>query len=340
MAGRLVRSAARRRIVPALCMAAGAAAVQAQPVDITPLAPATALACLQMPPAAVGLATDEADPRDGGLVRVKLRFTAPDAPPAAELLAATARADLQRLVQHHVADYRLPCLQPGEPPVEAVQDFVFRPAPARRVTRAEPVPLAGHAPRPPACLLRPAKDPAPVRGLGRRALQHVVFSLRFEGDGSQPPQVRLLHSSVTPADTELLLDWAQGYRMPCRTAGDAPTLLREHFMLGARDMRRYAFSKDSYGLTEFLAMTEQPERLQGWFDFTTMRCPFKVAYTVWGPALPNEVRSAPPLDPNRLPFMQWLQRQQLHFADDRQANDLFGRTVLVEVPCAVLDLQP
>lgn len=346
MARRVAVSEARARRAPVLrglrgALLAGLAgagiAVQAQTENVTPLSPAQALDCLQRPTEPMA-APQPANGHDTGLVRLKLRFEAPDAPPSVEVLAATARPAVQRQARHYVADYRLACLRPEDGAVDAVQEFAFIGRPHAVLRQPAPVPLAAPTAATGACLVRPPRDPAPTRGTDRM-LQHVVFSLHFAGDGTQAPQVRLVHSTAPDWVVERMLDWAAGYRMPCRQASDAPVVLQQHFGLGARNVRRYGFSKPVLNLTEFLGMTEQPELLRAWFDFNTMGCPFKVAYKAYGPRLPNVVQGEPPSNPNRAQFLQWLRERQLHFANAQQAGDLFGQTAVIQVPCGVLDLQ-
>jgi hypothetical protein len=59
-----------------------------------------------------------------GRVLARLRFSAPDQPPAAEVFARPAAQPLAAVVRHWVAGYRLPCLEGG--PLEATWTFVFR----------------------------------------------------------------------------------------------------------------------------------------------------------------------------------------------------------------------
>lgn len=327
-------------LLAALAAAAMGARAQPEADDITPPSPAQTLGCLLRPAEPLSVQQNPPNDRNTGLVRLKLRFDAPDAPPQVEVLAASARPQVQRLVRHYVESYRLPCLQPQDGAVDAVQEFAFIGRPHGVVQQQSAlVPLASQADLPSRqCLVRPPRDPAPMRGTGR-VLEHVVFSLHFAGDGTQAPQVRMEHSTAPAWAQERILDWAAGFRMPCRQAGDAPAVLRQHFSLGAREVRRYGFSKPVLGLAEFLGMTEQPERLRAWFDFNTMGCPFKVAYKAYGPQLPNLVQAEPPFNPDRTPFLQWLRERQLHYANEQQAGDLFGRTAVIQVPCGVLDLQ-
>ena len=85
-------------------------------------------------------------------------------------------------------------------------------------------------------------------------------------------------------------------------------------------------------------MTEGIREVEAEFDLKTMNCPFKVNYEIYGPHLPNEVRTGGKPDPNRVAFLKWLAERQINFKNEKQANDLFGATLQINVPCGVLSL--
>lgn len=322
-----------------LTLLAGAAVwAHAQTDDVTPRSAAQTLGCVQKPADSMAVPAQPLNDGDSGMVRLKLRFETPDAPPTVEVLATTARSEVQRQARLYVAEYRLPCLQPQDGAVEAVQEFAFMGKPVSVLRQSPLVPLTSPLKPAALCLVRPQLDMAPLPST-TRALQHVVFTLHFQGDGTQPPQVRIAYSTAPRWVEERMSDWVQGFRMPCRQAGDTPMVVQRHFVLGNTDVRRYALSKSLLGLAEFLGMTEQPAALRAWFDFNTMGCPFKVAYRMYGPHLPNVVLAQGPANPNRTLFLQWLRERQVHFANAQQASDLFGRAAVIQVPCGVLDLR-
>ncbi|UXH78036.1 hypothetical protein [Roseateles amylovorans] len=319
-----------------LWLAAGTAQAQtAAPTDITPASPAQSLSCLQRPERAPSYPQRSRYDRTGGLMRLKLRFDKPDAPPTVEVLANTARENMQDIVRHYVAGYRLPCLTPEDGAVEAVQEFRFNNSSAEPL----PEPMAATAARQRLCPVRPAED-LTVRafGLGNEP-QHVVLAMTFAGDGNQPPELKVLYSNADALVQDQMLTWVRGYRMPCRKAGEPAQVVQQVLTMRPHGKARYALKQDSFTLVEFLRMTEKPETLKADFDFDTMHCPFKVNYRYYGAALPSEVSAGRPVDPNRIAFLRWLRERKLDLTE-RQANDLFSSTLQITVPCGSMTLDP
>ncbi len=333
----------RRRLsacgaLAALALAAVAGTAQAQtaaPTDITPASAAQSLSCLQRPERGPEYPRGRPLDRGAGLMRLKLRFDKPDAPPTVEVLANTAREQMQDIVRHYVNGYRLPCLTPQDGAVEAVQEFKF----SNSGVEPLPEPLAATAARQRLCVVRPAEDLTLRSFTLGRDLQHVVLALTFSGDGQQPPEPKVLYSNADDFVQQEMLKWIQGYRMPCRQAGDAPQVMRQVLTMHPKGKPRYALQRDTFTLVEFLRMTRKPEALKADFDFNTMHCPFKANYTYYGLSLPSEVSAGRPVDPNRVAFLRWLRERELDLSD-LQANDLFGSTLQITVPCGALSLDP
>ena len=61
-----------------------------------------------------------------GSVIVRLEFSAPDTAPAVAVLYDGGQRRMSEAVKYSVLQYRMPCLQPGDPPLVARQRFVFR----------------------------------------------------------------------------------------------------------------------------------------------------------------------------------------------------------------------
>ena len=311
---------------------AGLACAQGGVVDTTPLSPAHSLSCLERPTDALKFPERDRLDRGHGMMRVQLRFDKPDAPPKVEVLANTAREDMQDLVYRRLAEYRLPCLTPEDGPVSAIQEFNFS------NSDREPLPL-DDVKRPPLCIVMPRHGIEGFSTLGRE-VEHVVLALIFNGDGQKPPEASVIYSTGSKALEQAAADYASEYRMPCRSAGDKPRLVRQQFVLRPAGAPMYAFKREGFGLGEFLGMTEGIQQLEAEFDFKTMHCPFKVDYEIFGPQLPNEVRTGGKRDPNRLAFLKWLSQRQIVFKNAKQAKDLFGTTLQINVPCGALSLHP
>ena len=324
-----------RRCVATLLLLLPALLARAQggAVDITPPSPAKALACLKQPADPISFPEQYKLDHAWGMIRVKLLFTKPDAKPSVEVLANTAREDMQDEVFRRVADYRLPCLTPEDGVVSAVQEFNFN------NSDREPLPLEGED-RPPMCIVMPREDMASFDSMARN-IEHVMLAIAFDGDAEQPPKVKVIYSTGDSRLERAATRYAAKYRMPCRHAGDAPRVARQQFTFRPAGTRIYAFKREGFSLAEFLSMTEGIHDVRAHFDSQTMHCPFKVDYEILGPHLPNEVRTGGKPDPNRVAFLKWLAERQLDFKkNEAMAAGVFGAVLQINVPCGVLNLEP
>lgn len=309
--------------------------------ELRPATPAQSLSCLVKPAKAPSYPVINKLDRGQGAMRLKLSFSKPDAAPTVEVLYNSARPDMQEQVYDYVAGYRLPCLSDADGTVSAVQEFSF----SNNERDATPIPPERPAPGQelPFCLVMPRSeiDP-PVGGLHGNA-EHVVIAATFTGDGQQPPEMHILHSTHNTRFEHMVQERLAEYRMPCRKAGSAPQSFRQQFSFFPTDRPRYGLKREAFGLVEFLGLTRDPLAQSVRFDFNTMGCPFKVNYWIYGGSVPNEAsevgREKAKPDPNKLPFLAWLASQDIRFANERQANDLFGSQMQINVPCTVLDLQ-
>lgn len=321
-------------IVAGLLTASGALAQ----TELVSRSEAQRLDCLVKP--AAPLSYPEREARDGssGAMRLRIRFSRPDAPPDVDILANTASEGMQDRVLAHVAGYRLPCLRADDGVVLAVQDFNF-------VNTDKTLPLLPLAPadtgKAPECLVRPREDPESVVIPPNAPVMNLVAQITFKGDGQQAPEVEFTYASrkASKGYKLAMARWASGYRMPCRTAQDPPTMVEEHFKLVPTGMPVARFSRERFALMEFLGLTHEPARQKAYFDLNTMNCPFKVAFTVRGGDLPHQARVTGPADPNKVAFLDWLAHLQIDFASNAIANELFGSELQIDVPCGVIDLR-
>ena len=322
------------RLVAALFMSAVLAGVAHAQTDSTPPSAAQSLSCLEQPSSNLSYPEKHRFDRVHGFMRLRLHFEKPDAAPRVEVLSNTAREDMQDRVYRYVADYRLPCLKPEDGTVSAVQEFNF----SNSAVEALPVPEAPQR-RQPFCIVMPREDMESLSSLSS-AVQHVVASALFMGKGDQAPEVKLLHSTGDKRLEAAVVERVRAYRMPCRTGQEEPQVMRQQFTFVPAGHRRAVLKTEAFTLAAFLGMTQGARQLSAFFDFNTMNCPFKVNYSILGPSLPNEVTTGGARDPNRVPFLRWLRERQLAFSSQRQANELFGQTLQIQVPCGQLDLQP
>jgi hypothetical protein len=304
--------------------------------DVSPPSPAQSLSCLQRPEQSPKFPERGNYDRASGFARVKLQFTAPDKAPNVQLLANSLREDMLDVVTRYLDRYRLPCLQPTDGTVSAVQEFEFS------NSQKAPLPLAPDETTPrgrlEVCYTRP-KQELVFDGLSAgREVSNVVITMTFSGDGGQPPEVKVLHEQAAPFAADTVVEWARWSRMPCRKAGDPPVVLRQMFRLYPPGVQRQVLKVEQLSLVDFLGMTENPHAEGPRFDFNTMACPFNVNYAIYGPALPNEVTDGEK-KPDRAIFLDWLARQNLRFSSPKQARALFGEDLQIRVPCGRLDLQ-
>lgn len=320
------------RVVSLAGLLCGHGLVAHAQTDVTPPSAAQALSCLQRPAEAPRYPERHRFDRSSGFMRVLLHFDKPDAKPRVEVLANTAREDMQDQVFRHLEDYRLPCLRPEDGSVRAVQEFSFR------NTDRAPLPIETR-PETAFCVVMPRHQMEAPRMNGT-SMEHVVVVATFAGDGGQAPEVKIIHSTASSRVEEAVREYVAEYRMPCRSGSEGVQGMRQQFSFTPPGRRRFVLKREAFGLSEFLSLTQGARQLQADFDFNTMNCPFKVDFSIYGPSLPNELRVSGKRDPNRLLFLRWLRERQLNFANAKQANDLFGQTVQIDVPCGQLNLQP
>ncbi|MDL5031158.1 hypothetical protein QRD43_04490 [Pelomonas sp. APW6] len=325
-------NALKGRLVAALFMSGALAGAALAQTDSTPPSAAQSLSCLKPPSATLSYPEKHRLDRTCGFIR--LHFSKPDAEPRVEELSNTAREDMQDLVYCHVGAYRLPCQQPQDGTVSAVQEFQFD----NSMLDEAPVPEDA-APSAALCIVMPRRDPDRLDTLTRE-MHHVMAEATFTGDGTQAPEVKLVYSSGNKRLEAAVIERVQAYRMPCRTGQEKPQTMELRFTFVPYGHRQTVLKREAFALAEFLGFMQGAQQLQAYFDFSTMNCLFKLHFTNFGPARPNRVREVGAHDPNRTVFLKWLGERQIAFASDRQANELFGTTLQVEVPCGKLDLAP
>ncbi|PZP32353.1 MAG: hypothetical protein DI603_09955 [Roseateles depolymerans] len=314
----------------------GSGAAMAQS-EIPTLSAAQRLSCLERPERPPRYPGHGRLDRGRGAMRVLLHFRRADAPPEIEVLLNTAREDMQDEAYRYLRGYRLPCLQPEDGVVDAVQEFSF--SNSDRLPAPLP-PESRDGQSPGRCVVQPRRDARVHLGYSSVGVEHVLAEARFAGGPDDPPEVRVSFSTGDRRLEDAVREQLAQYRMPCRQAGDRPQTYRQLFSLHPKGVRRFAFSRESYDLAGFLALTRDTPARAAYFDFNTMSCPFKVEYRVWGLGLPNEAWVAGErANPNRQPFLDWLAAQSLDTRSDKQALDLFGSHLQITIPCADMDLR-
>lgn len=315
-----------------LTCAAGVA--YAQQVSVPPSA---AIACMTPPEAERGepvyppLALER---KDGATVRVELAFGAPDTEPTLRLLdeAFVGQAFVDA-VREHVRRLRVPCMAAGGEPVRLTQTYIFRPDDGRNVVSLPPRDAAqAEQARQHACLTRitPERQPDyPPVSLRNSEQGNFLVRLRFASP-TEPPLFDIVAGPSHRWLRESLVDFAQGYRLPCQTG--APVSLDILFIFNIEDGER-TLLKD-LTLRQFVGLARKVP--PGSFDFHTMGCPFDLRVTHYQPWKPHHIGQLDEARAERLDFIEWLSRVELKL-DEEAALALLGTTFTLRVPCGTLN---
>lgn len=322
-----------RRLLMTGMLSACALSAFAQTEVVTP-SEAQKLGCLVKPAEAPRYPEQNKLDRAQGSMRLLLKFSKPDSKPAVEVLFNSAREDMQDRVYDYVAGYRLPCLQPEDGEVSAVQDFSFQ------NNDLDPTPIPMNAKdRSPLCIVTPRRDlDYQLSLIGRPKAEHLVALITFRGGPEQPPEVTFAYSNASSRYEQAVRERVSEYRMPCRTVQDKPRTVEQRFSMYPATKRRHGFTQERFPLMNFLAMTRDPKRLKAHFDLNTMGCPFSVNFVLGGGGYPHEASVKGRRDPNTLGFLRWLAALEFDFKSEDAANDLWGSELQVDVPCGTIDL--
>ncbi len=292
-----------------------------------------ALQCLQRRAEPLQLPPASAEEGGGGFARVKLSFERPDQPPTITPLAYMVSPALDLALKAYLQSYRLPCLTPAMGTVTAVQEFEFD---ALADAEGRPLRLVeSDAPAEPEpdCLIMPATPPEASSRVRDHRVSHVVLQFSFEGDGAQPPQLKMRYSNASGAFESLVSAHAAQYRMPCRRASDRRQSFEQLFRLVPTGADSKVLTKRQWTLRELLPLMELAP---AFFDFKTMACPFQLHMSYRRPALDNQLAQIGASDINRSEFMAWLGRASFKAPASMQAQ-LMGERLVIDVPCTVLD---
>lgn len=327
-----------RQIVGALLAGLMASATHAETV-LVERADAASFACLTRPDA---LPTDPdvdvAAPR-AGFVRLSMKFVAPGQAPEVAVLFRDASDAMVAAVRTHVLAYRLPCLAADAAPVVAVQEFSFSPARAEasRVTPpALAVPPTPVMPSLKECLRMP--DAAPGLAADQRAsVGNVVIEATFTSVDTEPA-IQVLYASVGRKQLAAVTDYMRQHRLSCMPGGGKWATVRRSFRYQITDAGGTQVKfKGAVALGSFLRGIKDIQSKQAEFDFTTMACPFQVAWTLGKPALENEAVDLGGRDLNRVAFLAWLRGLEMN-APGPLFENLLGETIVIDVPCGRLPL--
>jgi len=271
--------------------------------------------------------------RHPSYMRVQLEFRYSDQPPVVTLLVNTAQERVHDKVLAYLAQYRLPCLGDGGP-LTVTQEFHFDPLAGADGKPLREVALARDPKR--ACVVMPKEGPDVPRSISA-GVAKVLIEATFSGDGNAEPEVKVLHADGRMFERSVRANLAD-YRMPCRKAGDKPFRFRQTFTFAA-DATPARFTSPLMSLSSFLGSIRDITQKRAYFDFATMACPFRVQWEALRPVQANEARSVGAPNANRAEFLAWLGSLELALTD-KQTRALLGESVVIDVPCGVLNLDP
>lgn len=334
-----------RKVLMAVMAGLFACVAQAQVVAVDAV-DTQVLACLEKTGPALRYPQRDEDMRLTGHVRLSLKFTAPDRAPEVQVLFRAASDAMLDEVEWHVRGYRLPCMAAGAAPVLTVQEFEFRPRVTDPVTWTAPRAVAAPAADPQAmghkaamACMRTPKDPPEFGGSYlQRDVSNAFVQIRFTAADAEP-EIKMAYSTVSNAQAKALNEYVRQYRLPCLPAGAKPVTVQQHFQFRPAGVGAKVF-KDAVPLTAFLSNMKGIRAMSTDFDFDTMSCPFQVAWTLGKPALANRVGQIGKPDLNRTEFLAWLAGLEMEIKNPREFEQLVGQTLIVNVSCGKLNLQP
>lgn len=337
----LGRLAARARcLAVALSLAAGAAHAAGVESDLG--APPTAAEQCLTPPAPErkipAYPPDMLKIKRGDMVSVQLTFDAPTSAPSVRFDTDT-QADFREAVLDYARQLRVPCMAAGAPPVTLSQQFDFVPNDGRKVAWTPPVDVSNvraASDRP--CLVnandRMAKPVFPYDLAQRGKEGNVVLRMRFV-DTTQPPVVTVLDNGGEKHFADSVLESVQGLRMVC-PAKVEPIEIQVVYRFTLDGLGKHVVLRD-LTLPQFLASVKPFPRGNVYFDTTLMKCPFDVRLTFRQPWNRNHVEELDEDVAARHGLLSWLSTLELDLKP-RQANMVLGQSMLIQVPCARVDL--
>ena len=330
----------RGRAALGLALLLAAASAVAQQVEVAERETLRCLGVKAGAPPAPEFPPREFQNRVRGGVQVLLEFSAPDREPRVTVQENTGQEAFVEAVRAHVKDLRVPCLQPGEPPLRVVRDFVFRPddrqvhwfrdSDADAAASREALSCVMHqgGPRQKTPIYPPAALRYDVQG-------RVLARLRFDGPDS-PPVAELSARRSARLLEQAVAQWAQGLRMPCHP-GQGPVTGLYTLVFTFEGERHYGFNELTF--RALLGGTRGIREKTLNFDTTTMGCPFEVDFQYRQPQWLNLVGEIGTPDPARRPLLEWLQTVEFDLKPEL-LDAIHGDTARVLIPCIRLDLKP
>jgi TonB family protein len=302
-------------------------------------APPAALGCL-LPRApelqAPAYPADALAQQQSAVVRVKLTFTAPDQPPAFDVVRNSGSSAFADAVRERVLAYRVPCLAANAVPLVVSQEFQFVVKHARAPVFWGPVRSDGSGERLRGCADMSAvtKPVYPGESLRRDEQGNVIMQARFERAG-QPPEVRVLYDGGSARLGRAASDVVEKYRMKCLGPAADPIEMTQVFKF--RIDPATPLQPRTFKLAQLLADVDDVDRQHVRFDFNQMACPFELTFEPRQPYTKNMVGQVGAWSEDRRELVEWLRTLKLKIPEKSRPY-IIGETLSVAVPCGELDL--
>ena len=326
-----------RRVSLALLLTVGAASA-AQASGSLGAPPSPAERCLS--PAAADRVKPEypaamLEIKRGARVHATFTFGGPDRAPSVEL-SDTLR-DFSDAIRDYARQLRVPCMGAGDAPVTLKQDFDFVPNDGRKVALTLPLDAsAGTSKNACGVHLTGEGIPAiryPDQPLRARLEGNVVARLHFF-DPAKAPDMTILDDGGSNQFVRAITPSVEALRMTC--LGKDPIDLQVFYTFVIDGSVNRVVLRD-VTLAQFLHAVKPIAPGAGYFDTQLMKCPFDVRLTFRQPWNRNRIDELDEDLESRHAFLAWLSTLEFDLPA-RDANHVLGQSMLVHVPCAVLDL--
>jgi hypothetical protein len=258
---------------------------------------------------------------NGGRVRVEAEFTSPDAPPKVTVIESSGNAELDAAVARYLSNYRLPCMKPGDAPVQVRQNFVIDShesstfGTALHASSGQEEMLVG-------CVTRVDKSREPEYA-NHNVLGSVMLEATFRAPDAEP-DIAVLAEAPSRQLTDAARAFMRGYRMPCMGGREVKAWQLFHF-------RGASHSLDTT-VASWLKLTRGGRNPPVEFDMDAMACPFRVVLRYWEPVGRNRVGVlVSGIQPSQKAFLDWLASLRLESAVAE--NLLLGDDVNIRVGC-------
>ena len=265
------------------------------------------------------------DEKVGGRVRIGTEFTGPDSPPRVVVLETSGNAGLDEAVVLFVSNnYRAPCMRPGDPPVQAEQDFNFvSNSPTTFGTRLLAFEKDDAARV--ACVTRVDKALQPAYS-DHGLLGSVLAEATFRSPDAEP-DIALVVAAPSSVLNDAAREFMRGYRMPCFSGQAVRAVQLFRFRGGTRSL--------DTTLRAYLKLMRDGEHPPVAFDPQALGCPFSLTLTYWEPAYRNRI-ALPGVQTHQEPFFEWLASLRMNGNPDTE-NLLLGERVYIRVPCGKIE---